>query len=123
LFGFWDGNKTRYVDPFKTHRALWNHDDLPDVAEMAGLFDTAQEPEASLYISAVADVFGVKRWDAETETGLSDYEIVRIMNSMYEWLDDQKKSGDGSATQSDATDGESSESPAPKSDTTESLGC
>lgn len=111
LFGFWDGFRTKHVDPYQVHRRLHTHPDLPSFADYANLFDQGVEPEATQFITAIADTFGIQRWDDAKQTGLTDIEIVGILNDFYNWMDGVKKNGPDSQTSSDATDSESSEAP------------
>lgn len=75
LFEYWDGSTIRRGDPFRLWRALKNHQKMN--MDDAPLIDAGQEPETTIFVEAIAEVFGVQRWDGKK--GLIDWEILNLL--------------------------------------------
>lgn len=90
LFPYFDGQKERWGDPFVIWRKLL-HESSVDLENITPLVDEAKEPETTQFVEAVASAFGVKRWDAEMETGLMDWEILDLIVGLDEFLAGLKK--------------------------------
>ena len=82
-----------------------------NLQEMTPLVEQGIEPETSICIEAVAEVFSIKRWDTATETGLTDMQILIVLDRFDSFLGAIKKNFASGATSSATTDWESSTSP------------
>lgn len=110
LFCFWDGQRQRYADPFRTLRALDHHGEM-NLTAMADLVDKGVEPESTVVINGVAEVFGVTRWDEASGTGLTDWEITGLLSDFLAYLESLKKNGNPGPISSEPTDSPSSTGP------------
>jgi len=90
LFPYFDGRKERWGDPLAISRKLL-HESPVVLANIGPFVDEAKEPETTQFVEAVASAFGVKRWNAETETGLTDEEIKHLVLVFMDFLDGLKK--------------------------------
>lgn len=88
LLSYWDGEHTRRADPFRLWRQLMNHP-RANLVDMAPLVDQGHEPETTIVIEALAEVFAVKRWNGEF--GLTDWEILNLLGALDEFLVALKK--------------------------------
>ncbi len=121
LFRYWNGEKHVYADPFKVWRAILNHPKF-NVETMAHLVDDGVEPETTMCVDAMCEIFGVTRWDAQDTTGLTDMEILTLLDSFDTYLANVKKNSSLGVTSSPPTDSVSSSSQeAPKPTTNCSL--
>lgn len=92
VFRFFDGRRTRAVDPYDIHRGLQTHPtfkwtDLQD----ANREDTPDDIRAEAIdrtIQAVRDVFGLATPD---EGGLLATEVTDLLESYALWVEDSKK--------------------------------
>ena len=98
-----------YADPFKVWRDILNHAKF-NVETMAHLVDEGAEPETTVCVEAMCEIFGVTRWNAENTTGLTDMEILTLLDRFDRYLSDVKKNSSLGATSSVPTDSESSTS-------------
>ena len=85
LFGYWDGQKVRYADPFRLWRTLNSQTDV-DIQAAAPMVDQGKEPETTQVIECLANVFGVQRWEGTTQTGLTDWEILNLLGDLDNYL-------------------------------------
>jgi hypothetical protein len=106
LLRYWAGDGWRYGDPFAIYRKLWNHPEL-NIEAQAPLVDAGQEPETTIFVTALAEVFGVERWDPETRRGLTDWEILDCFQQLNEYMLALKKNTSGWPTSSPPTESES----------------
>jgi len=97
LFVFYDGSFTRRVDPARVWRALINHPEM-NFEDHMPLADQGQEPEVSIVLKALREIFGVTAWDHRTLTGLTDWETLDLVRQFGNYLDELKKSTDPSRT-------------------------
>jgi hypothetical protein len=102
LFRFWDGRRWRYADPFKCWREINNHEKL-NMESMADDIDAGNEPETSIALNAVCEVFGVERWSDKTRRGLTDSELLNLLADFQEFLELLKKSGSPGPTSSEVS--------------------
>jgi hypothetical protein len=107
LLRYWDGAGWRYGDPFLLYRALWNHPEL-NIEAQAPLVDAGQEPETTVFVTALAEIFGVQRWDPATRRGLTDWEVLDCFQQLNEYMVALKKNISGSQTSLPPTGSESS---------------
>lgn len=103
LFEYWDGEKLRRGDPFRLWRALNNHSKMN--LENAPLVDKGEEPETTIFVKAIAEVFNVKRWDGES--GLTDWEMLRLLFDFSDFNIALKKNTSPMPISSPPTDSES----------------
>lgn len=115
LFRFHDGVQDRAVDPFVTFRRLQS---LVDVETIEPLASAGQEPEATDFAVAISKAFGVERWDEQTQSGLTDWELQGLLVAFTEYLDELKKNSSPGPTSSSPTGSESSTSQEPPPKTT-----
>jgi len=111
LFRFWDGARWRYADPFKAWREICNHEKL-NLEDMAEAIDKGDEPETSIALEVVCQVFGVERWSQQTHRGLTDSELLNLLGDFQEFLEALKKNGNPGPISSPPTASESSTGPA-----------
>lgn len=107
LFRYWSGTRWRYGDPFRLYRGLWNDPEL-NLEIQAPLIDAGQEPESSVAIEAMARVFGIERWDPQTERGATDWEILDVFSQLNDYMLGLKKNTNGQPISLPPTDSESS---------------
>jgi hypothetical protein len=109
LFRYWNGEKHVYADPFKVWRAILNHPKF-NVETMAYLVDEGAEPETTVCVEAMCEIFNVSRWNSENTTGLTDMEIIAMLDSFDLYLGSVKKNSSLGVTSSVHTELESSSS-------------
>jgi hypothetical protein len=85
LLVYWDGQRERRIDPYRAYRQLQAHPEI-DLEAIAPLVDQGQEPETTQLVNALADVFGVCRYDDATGRGLTDWEIIDLLAALNEFL-------------------------------------
>jgi hypothetical protein len=119
LFRFHDGRQTRAVDPFKVWRELRNHPTF-DFQSKLPLVDKGLEPATTDCVNALCDIFGVERWNEAWERGLTDWEILNLLDYHAQFLDTLKKNINGGPISSPPTDSASSISPAAPGEPTSS---
>jgi hypothetical protein len=90
LLRYWDGRRWRYGDPFRIWRQLQGHPKC-NIETMAPLAEVGQEPETTIVVEAIAEVFGVPRWNDATGEGLTDLECLDLLSGLVEWFDGLKK--------------------------------
>lgn len=90
LLRYWDGTGWRYGDPFLLYRKLWSHPEL-NIEAQAPLVDAGQEPETTIFVTALAEIFGVERWDPDTGRGLTDWEVLDCFQQLNEYMVALKK--------------------------------
>jgi len=95
LFVFYDGTQERRADPARVWRALINHAEM-NFEDHMPLADQGHEPEVSIVLKAIREVFEVSAWDNRTLTGLTDWETLDLIRQFDEYLDELKKSTDPS---------------------------
>jgi len=71
-------------------RALLNHPKL-NLETIGPLLDCAKEPESSDALQALAEIFGLTRFDAKTGSGLPDLEMLDVAGRFNEYMDVVKK--------------------------------
>jgi len=115
LLRYWDGTRTRYGDPFLLWRALTHHDTI----QLGTHWDAAEngeEPATTELVTATAEIFGVSRFVQEatgTASGLTDWELMGLLEQLVDYIDALKKKHNPQPTSSPPTDSESSTSPGP----------
>jgi hypothetical protein len=90
LFSYWDGNRVRRADPYRLSRELQGQKEL-DLIAVAPLVDEGKEPETTQFVSVIAAVFGVERWNDSTQSGLMDWEILDLFRDFNGYLLNIKK--------------------------------
>jgi hypothetical protein len=94
LFPYWDGQRTRWGDPFKIERLLCQGE--LDLQTVAPFVDQQKEPETTQFLELVCKAFDVTRWDDKTATGLTDEEVISLPLQFANYTDTaKKKSGNG----------------------------
>tara|TARA_Y100000310_G_scaffold199050_1_gene199031 strand:- start:3008 stop:3460 length:453 start_codon:yes stop_codon:yes gene_type:complete len=117
LLRFHDGEKIRRVDPFAVWRVIDSHPDW-DPEIQGPKVDAWQEPETSVVVGIFSKAFGVKQFDPETNTGLSDREIIGIWLLLNEFISAVKKNSSRGQASPQPTDSASSSSTEPQSEAT-----
>jgi len=117
LFRYHDGERWRYTDPFAAWRLILNHPTF-NIETMAHEIDAGAEPETTICIKAMCDVFDLKRWDNSTNTGLTDWQVLAILDQFDGYLTSVKKNSSRGRILSEPTESESSTSPVPQEPTT-----
>ena len=113
-----DSGKDRIVDPFRVFRELSSSKTVDIETQLPVAMETGAEPETTDLIEFVCRVFGVKRFDAETATGMSDSEVLALLIEFSSFLESIKKNIDPGSTSSEPMESKSSQSPEPQAETT-----
>lgn len=117
LFHYHDGERERLGDPFLLWRQLMNHDKL-NLETMTDALDKDEEPETTIFVESVAEVFGIKHWDDTTQTGMTDWEVIDLFCQLHEFFDGLKKNTSLGLTLPEPTASESSTLTEPLPETT-----
>jgi hypothetical protein len=115
FFHYFDGTGDRWGDPFFIWRAIASHPKV-NFSDITGAMDAGQEPETTDALNALCEVFGVQRWNPETQAGLSDWEIMNLLGDFSDYLDALKKNINSGPTLSPPTEPESSTLQEPQSE-------
>lgn len=89
LFSYFDGRRTRRIDPMQAHRALDLHPSF--TWDMGYLVEQGDVETTEIVVRAVCEVFGLERWSPETDRGMTDTEIIGALVDFTVYLDDLKK--------------------------------
>lgn len=89
LFPYHDGTRQRWGDPFTIYRKIKGGD--VDLDHVQDAVNDQQEPETTQAIEMIAHAFSVQRWNDESQTGLTDMEILALPVLMGQYLDGVKK--------------------------------
>lgn len=114
LFRFDDGRQERAVDPFKVWRELQNHPTL-NLERDLPFVDDGVEPETTNCLAAICQIFGVERFDPISGDGMTDWELLNLLEGLAAYLEALKKNISGGPTSPAVTAAESSTSQAPPS--------
>ena len=90
IFGYSDGEKQRFADPFLLIRKLKNNN-LGPIETLESLALDGQEPEAGQFFGLLREVFGLKPFDEETGSGLTELETHDVFRQFTEWTERLKK--------------------------------
>ncbi len=90
LFDYNDGRRTRWVDPFVVWRKLNEHKTL-DLENQAPYVDQGIEPQTTIVITALCEVFDLKRFDDATGRGLMDIEVLDVLAKLHVFTEAVKK--------------------------------
>lgn len=90
LFAYRDGTRERYADPAEVWRKLLNHPTM-NFVDMMPLAEQGQEPEVSVVLDALAEIFDVDRWDESTGRGLTNWETLDLVHQFDAYLNALKK--------------------------------
>lgn len=114
VFRFFDGRRTRAVDPY----AVWRHLDTHETFkwEDMDLADEGDKEAADRCINATYEAFSIPRFDGMSST-LTAGEALEVMSEYGKWMSDSKKKLGPGSTSSPLTDGKSSPAPAVPSST------
>lgn len=132
LFAFYDGRRTRRVDPLAVWRAVSEHptfrfDKLDEVsasgALIAGESGKAEEwfhESVKETAAAARELFGLKMYD---EGGLAEHECVRLLFAFRDYIDGVKKNTSTPPTPPASTDAISNTSGEPTTSDTSLTSC
>ena len=113
-----DRGEDRIVDPFRVFRELSSSKTVDIETQLPIAMETGAEPETTDLIEFVCKVFGVKRFDAESATGMSDSEVLALLLTFSTFLEELKKNTDPGSTSSEPTESKFSQSPEHQAETT-----
>ena len=116
IFKYWTGDRWKYGDPMLLWRKIVNHPGFN--LEHGPLVDRGEEPETTAWAIGLADVFGVERWNPDTQTGLTDWEILDLLPQLTAYMETVKKKYSPGPISPAPTDLASSTSTARPSETT-----
>jgi hypothetical protein len=119
LFRFFDGRQVRRVDPWRTYREIVSDPNFNLETHLPAV-ERGEEPETTHCMNALCRAFGVQRYDSATGNGLSDWEMLNLLDEFTSYLDAIQKKTDGGPISSSPTAGTSSDSPAARNSTTNS---
>lgn len=89
LFEFWDGRRRRRADGQRLWRRWRAKQELADPVLLKKLQE--DDPEATeQYLAVLADVFEASRYDPQTETGLTDGELLELAVQFARWIEKKK---------------------------------
>lgn len=117
LFSYHDGARLRRADPAELWRKLLNHTRM-NFADMLPLAHQGQEPEATIVLEALAEIFRVERWDDQSGRGLTNWELLDLVREFDEYLTELKKTLNPSLMPWQLLVYGSSTGPEPQSETT-----
>ena len=118
IFAYWDGQAVRYGDPFRLWRDL-TQDEKVNLDRLLPEVDDADGKAIDEIIGHVCNVFGVTKWDEQTQTGLTDLELLNLLGNVLRWTNIVKKNSNHGPTSRPASPAAtSSTSPEPPSETT-----
>ena len=103
IFEYWDGAAWRHGDPFRLWRGLMNHPKL-NMETMLEAADRGDEPETTVAVEAVCELFGLHQLDPDTGKGLTDDQVIEILYQLASYVNDQKKTLNPGLTSSSPTD-------------------
>lgn len=89
LFPYHDGTRQRWGDPFTIYRKLKSGD--VDMGQIGDAVDRQEEPETTQAIELISGAFAVQRWSDESQTGLTDMEILTLPVLLGNYLEGVKK--------------------------------
>ena len=89
IWRFFDGRRWKWVDPYRIWRGIINHPHF-NLADLP-LIEQGEEPQTTIGIEAVCELFGIQRWSPERGDGLTDEEILAVLVDFLEYLEDLKK--------------------------------
>lgn len=110
VFRFFDGRRTRAVDPWGIYVALETHPKYKH--DLAEFIRQGSIEETEIAVSAASEVFGVSRFK-DDPNGLTDGELVELLATFVLYTNDSKKKYDRLSTSLPATDGEFSNAATP----------
>ena len=90
LFRYHDGRRARNADPFVIWRRIKEHDTL-NLEDQASFVDQGLEPQTTIVIEGLCDVFQVTRFDDATGEGLMDVEVLDVLAKLHLFCDVVKK--------------------------------
>jgi len=106
IFSYWDGQRTRRIDPMQAARALDGHPTfVPKVHLM--LLEKGDKDGIDVTLQATRDVFGVKEW-SESQPGLTEAETLQLLDDFAAYNESLKKKHSQSPTLFAPTEKESS---------------
>lgn len=109
IFVYWDGDAERRIDPLKAYRDLYNHDEFRmDIHPVAA--EEGDDDALTIFLSAMREVFGLKEYDASTDTGLPIAETCTLFVDFCDYIENLKKNTEHFATSQPATESTSPES-------------
>lgn len=106
LFKYSNGLRIVHGDPFLLWRKMCSHP--VNLQELLPALESGAEPDATKAIDALVEVFGLVKLDPATGKGLTDWEVVEVLDSFNQYLASLKKNGDPGPTSQPATDSLSS---------------
>lgn len=114
VFRFFDGRRTRAVDPYLVYRFLDQHKDFK--WEHLERTDEGEAEAADTTIRAAREAFGLAEFDG-TERTLTSEETLEILVEFFEWSKAAKKKRAPGSTSSPHMDGEFSTAPVDRAET------
>lgn len=103
IFRFHDGEKERSVDPLAIFRALRSLPDFDWETDAKGV-ERGDDDSIVRTLAAIRQTFGVKPFDADKLTGLTDGETLNLLSEFVWYLESLKKNGSGPQTSPEPTD-------------------
>ena len=89
LFGFHDGQRWRRMDGQRLWRRYRASHELMDPLMLKKLQE--EDPETTeRYLTAIADLFEVARYQWQTGTGLTDAELMELAVGFARWIEQKK---------------------------------
>ena len=110
LYRYFDGERTRSIDPLEAHIALELHETFN--WEDGELLIEGDPVVTRTVINAVCDVFHVQQWDDKTCRGITGAECLEILDDYMAYCETVKKNTDIGPISPQPTESESSPSPA-----------
>lgn len=76
VFAFFDGTRTRKIDPFAVQAGLELHGEFR--YELLDFVEAGNAEATATTLRAICDVFDVTPWNSDTERGLTQPELLRL---------------------------------------------
>jgi hypothetical protein len=111
LFRYYNGRRIVWGDVLYLYRRILHHD--PDIVSLLPAVDEQKEPETSEFLKAIEEIFGLRRFDPETGSGLTESEIVVLFQRFLHHLEHLKKKVDHGFGPQPSTETGSGKSQAP----------
>jgi len=116
IFRYWDGKRTRVLDPLAAWRQLWEDPDCSPERDFGPACGIAPNGQSMDYDPAAQDrvltlarkMFGVEPWTEKTPRGLTVNETFELLWGFMSYMDGLKKKRDQLLTSSARSDSTSS---------------
>ncbi len=89
LFRYHNGQKWVAADPLRLYRRISKEAD--QLIILGAAFDQQKDPEADEFVAKVAEIFELRRYNPETQKGLTDAEVAAVFEQFHGFLEDVRQ--------------------------------